>query len=78
MSCPFKLLVSQDSSFSGHKMHQDAPRYRRDLIIAASCVSAAGVLILVQKLMYRLFDHVEGGVEDKAAQDAKQKSLVVF
>lgn len=39
------------------------PRYRRGLIIAASCVIAGAVVILFLKLLYRLFDHGDAGVE---------------
>lgn len=41
----------------------DAPRYRRGLIIAASCVIAGAVVILVLKLLYRIFDNGDKGVE---------------
>lgn len=41
----------------------DAPRYRRGLIIAAACVIAGAVVILVLKLLYRIFDHGDKGVE---------------
>ncbi|KAH6873405.1 major facilitator superfamily domain-containing protein [Thelonectria olida] len=43
----------------------DAPRYRRGLIIAASCAIAAAVVILMWKLLYRLFDGGDAGVETK-------------
>lgn len=41
----------------------DAPRYSRGLIIAASCTISAALVILVWKLLYRIFDHGDGGVE---------------
>lgn len=41
----------------------EAPRYRHGLIIAASCAIAAAVVILVLKLLYRIFDNGEKGVE---------------
>jgi MFS family permease len=71
------VMSIQIAGFPGQQLFrtQDAPRYRRGLIIAASCVIAAAVLILVQKLMYRLFDGGEGGVEMQAAKDAEQKRL---
>lgn len=71
------VMMIQIAGFPGQQLFrtQDAPRYRRGLIIAASCVIAGAVLILVQKLMYRLFDGGEGGVEVKAAKDAEQKRL---
>lgn len=40
----------------------DAPRYRHGLIIAASCAIAAAFVILVWKLLYRLFDGKDQGV----------------
>ena len=43
----------------------DAPRYTRGLIIAASCTIASAVVILVWKLLYRLFDGGDSGVERK-------------
>lgn len=39
----------------------DAPRYSRGLVIAASCACAAAVIILVWKLLYRLFDRANMG-----------------
>lgn len=41
----------------------DAPRYTRGLSIAAGCAIAATVVILVYKLLYRLFDNGDAGVE---------------
>jgi len=35
------------------------------LIIAASCAIAATAIILIWKLLYRLFDHGDAGVESK-------------
>ncbi|KAM0344500.1 hypothetical protein ACHAPU_007473 [Fusarium lateritium] len=43
----------------------DAPRYTRGLSIAAGCAIAAAVVILVWKLLYRLFDNGDAGVEAK-------------
>ena len=43
----------------------DAPRYKYGLIVAASCAIAAAVVILVWKLLYRLFDGGDSGVEAK-------------
>lgn len=40
----------------------DVPRYRRGLIIAASCAIAAAVVILVWKVLYRLFNGKDQGV----------------
>jgi hypothetical protein len=54
-------------------MLPDAPRYRRGIIIAASCAIAAGVVILIWKLLYRLFDGGDAGVETK--HDAMESRL---
>ena len=51
----------------------DAPRYQRGLIIAASCVIAGAAVILVQKLLYRLFDHGDAGVEAKYGVEPEQE-----
>lgn len=40
----------------------DAPRYSHGLIIAASCAIAATGVILVWKLLYRLFDNGDYGI----------------
>lgn len=47
----------------------DAPRYRRGLVIAASCAIAAAVLILVWKVLYRLFDGKDQGVRVLSSVD---------
>lgn len=44
----------------------DAPRYTRGLIIAASCAIAASVVILGWKVLYRILDNGDSGVEAKA------------
>ncbi|KAL2208186.1 MFS general substrate transporter [Sarocladium strictum] len=61
------VMSIQLANFPGNQLfrQQDAPRYTRGLIIAASCTIAAAVAILVQKLLYRLFDGGDGGVETK-------------
>lgn len=46
-------------------LRTDAPRYVRGLIIAASCTIAGAVVILAWKLLYRLFDGGDSGVEKK-------------
>lgn len=46
-------------------MSADAPRYKYGLIVAASCAIAATVVILSWKLLYRLFDGGDSGVEAK-------------
>lgn len=43
----------------------DAPRYKYGLVIAAACAIAATVVILFWKLLYRLFDGGDSGVEAK-------------
>lgn len=43
----------------------DAPRYKYGLIVAAACAISATVVILFWKLLYRLFDGGDSGVEVK-------------
>lgn len=45
----------------------DAPRYSQGLIIAASCTTAAAALILLWKLLYRLYDCGDTGVKITAS-----------
>lgn len=52
----------------------DAPRYSRGLIIASSCAIAAAVVILILKLLYRLFDNGDAGVEAKYDVSSRQDS----
>ncbi|KAJ9630375.1 hypothetical protein H2204_008440 [Knufia peltigerae] len=61
------VMSIQLAGFPGNQLFtaQDAPRYRHGLIIAASCAVAGAVVILGWKLLYRLFDHGEGGVETR-------------
>lgn len=49
-------------------LYVDAPRYKRGLIIAASCVIAATAVILLWKMLYRLLDGGDGGVERAALE----------
>lgn len=44
----------------------DAPRYTRGLVIAASCAIAASVVILGWKILYRILDNGDSGVEARA------------
>ncbi|EEU41532.1 uncharacterized protein NECHADRAFT_54014 [Fusarium vanettenii 77-13-4] len=59
------VMSIQLANFPGNQLFraQDAPRYTRGLSIAAGCTIAAAVVILVWKLLYRLFDHGDAGVE---------------
>ncbi|KAM5343933.1 hypothetical protein ACJ41O_012470 [Fusarium nematophilum] len=61
------VMSIQLAGFPGNQLFraQDAPGYTRGLIIAACCAIAAAVVILVWKLLYRLFDHGDAGVESK-------------
>ncbi|RAH67269.1 MFS general substrate transporter [Aspergillus aculeatinus CBS 121060] len=54
---------------------QDAPRYTRGLIIAASCAIGAAVIILVWKVLYRVFDWEDNLAEREQAgsYDASRK-----
>ncbi|PYH77023.1 MFS general substrate transporter [Aspergillus uvarum CBS 121591] len=47
---------------------QDAPRYTRGLIIAASCAIGGAVIILVWKVLYRMFDHEDNIAEKEQAR----------
>jgi hypothetical protein len=58
-----KCCTIQHIITSGANIVTDAPRYRHGFITAASCAIAAAVLILVWKVLYRVFDHGDGGVE---------------
>ncbi|KAH8705240.1 major facilitator superfamily domain-containing protein [Talaromyces proteolyticus] len=61
------VMSIQLANFPGNVLFQtqDAPRYTHGLIIAASCVIAAAVVILFWKLLYRVFDNGDRGVEAK-------------
>ncbi|KAJ9269983.1 hypothetical protein DTO212C5_3953 [Paecilomyces variotii] len=61
------VICIQLANFPGNQLFrtQDAPRYKYGLIVAASCAIAATVVILVWKLLYRLFDDGDAGVEAK-------------
>ncbi|KAH7304204.1 major facilitator superfamily domain-containing protein [Stachybotrys elegans] len=61
------VMSIQLANFPGNQLFrdQDAPRYSRGLSIAAGCAIAAAAIILVWKLLYRLFDHGDSGVEEK-------------
>jgi hypothetical protein len=62
------------AGFARANLRVDAPRYKRGLIIAASCTIAAAVVILAWKLLYRLFDGGDGGVEKKALEEPQYDS----
>lgn len=73
------VMSIQLAGFPGQQLFraQDAPRYRHGLIIAASCVISGAVLVLVWKLLYRLFDGGDSGIERKEEEDAvKHESAV--
>ncbi|KAL2672728.1 hypothetical protein Neosp_013442 [[Neocosmospora] mangrovei] len=59
------VMSIQLANFPGNQLFrtQDAPRYTRGLSIAAGCAIAAAGVILIWKLLYRLFDHGDSGVE---------------
>jgi hypothetical protein len=73
------VMSIQMAGFPGQQLFraQDAPRYRRGLIIAASCVIAASVVILIWKLLYRLYDGGDGGVEVKVEKREEKSEAVV-
>ncbi|KAG8408581.1 hypothetical protein J3458_019613 [Metarhizium acridum] len=64
------VMSIQLANFPGNQLFrtQDAPRYKRGLIIAASCTIAASAVILVWKMLYRLLDGGDGGVEKAALE----------
>ncbi|CAH0036161.1 unnamed protein product [Clonostachys rhizophaga] len=59
------VMSIQLANFPGNQLFrdQDAPRYTRGLSIAAGCALAAAAVILLWKLLYRLFDNGDAGVE---------------
>ncbi|KAJ5980525.1 vitamin H transporter [Penicillium waksmanii] len=61
------VMCIQLANFPGNQLFrtQDAPRYKYGLIVAAACAIAATVVILFWKLLYRLFDGGDSGVEAK-------------
>ncbi|KAJ5272347.1 vitamin H transporter [Penicillium angulare] len=61
------VMCIQLANFPGNQLFQtqDAPRYRNGLIIASACAIAASVVILVWKLLYRLFDGGDAGLKSK-------------
>jgi MFS family permease len=71
------VMAIQIAGFPGQQLFrtQDAPRYKRGLIIAASCVLAGAALILVWKALYRLFDNGEGGVEIASKEEVRKESV---
>ncbi|EFY94802.2 Major facilitator superfamily domain, general substrate transporter [Metarhizium robertsii ARSEF 23] len=64
------VMSIQLANFPGNQLFrtQDAPRYKRGLIIAASCAIAATAVILLWKMLYRLLDGGDGGVERAALE----------
>ncbi|KAH6647168.1 major facilitator superfamily domain-containing protein [Truncatella angustata] len=62
------VMSIQLANFPGNQLFttQDAPRYIHGLSIAAGCAIAAAVVILIWKLLYRLFDHGDYGVEKQS------------
>ncbi|KAH8169458.1 major facilitator superfamily protein [Sarocladium implicatum] len=61
------VMSIQLANFPGSQLfrQQDAPRYTYGLTIAAGCAIAAAVVILVWKILYRMFDNGDSGVEKK-------------
>ncbi|KAJ4153173.1 hypothetical protein LMH87_009673 [Akanthomyces muscarius] len=73
------VMSIQLANFPGNQLFrtQDAPRYRYGLLVAASCAIAATGVILVWKLLYRLFDGGDSGVEAKKDPEYRQAEAVV-
>jgi len=59
------IMIISDQHLKDLTSSTDAPRYKYGLIVAASCAIAAAVIILVWKLLYRIFDGGDSGVETK-------------
>jgi hypothetical protein len=59
------VMSIQLAGFPGNQLfrQEDAPRYRSGLITAAACTISGVFVICVWKLLYRLFDHGDRGVE---------------
>ncbi|SPN98645.1 related to nicotinamide mononucleotide permease [Cephalotrichum gorgonifer] len=57
---------------------QDAPRYTRGLAIAGACAVAGAVVIMVWKILYRMFDGGDSGVEvtEKGSRDVEEQYCV--
>ena len=72
------VMCIQIAGFPGQQLFRtaDAPRYKPGFIIAASCVLAGAVVILVWKLLYRLFDGGDSGVERPVDKENGQVSAV--
>ncbi|KGQ04389.1 putative transporter [Beauveria bassiana D1-5] len=71
------VMCIQLANFPGNQLFrtQDAPRYRHGLLVAAFCAIAATVVILVWKLLYRLFDAGDCGVGAKRTKDQGTSEL---
>lgn len=67
------VMSIQLAGFPGSQLFRqaDAPRYQNGLITAASCAIAGAVVIVVWKLLYRVFDHGDGGVEVVGRRDGE-------
>ncbi|KAH7142756.1 major facilitator superfamily domain-containing protein [Dactylonectria estremocensis] len=72
------VMSIQLANFPGNQLFrtQDAPRYKRGFLIAASCAISGAVVILIWKLLYRLFDHGDGGVEDRGLRVTDEQETV--
>lgn len=73
------VMSIQIAGFPGQQLFQakDAPRYKPGFITAASCVIAGAVVILVWKLLYRLFDGGDSGVEHLEERPVDKAESVV-
>ncbi|KAL2867752.1 MFS general substrate transporter [Aspergillus lucknowensis] len=72
------VMSIQLANFPGNQLFrtEDAPRYKRGLVIAASCSIAATAVILLWKLLYHLFDGGDAGVEAKRRRAEPSESEV--
>ncbi|UNI24976.1 hypothetical protein JDV02_010689 [Purpureocillium takamizusanense] len=69
------VMSIQLANFPGNQLfrQQDAPRYKRGLVIAAVCALAASAVILVWKVLYRIFDNGDAGVEGQSEFETRQE-----
>ncbi|KAF4121897.1 Major Facilitator Superfamily, partial [Geosmithia morbida] len=64
------VVSLQLANFPGSQLFEDsdAPRYTHGFIVAAACTIAAAVVILVWKVLYRIYDNGDTGVKSDLAE----------
>lgn len=65
------VMSIQLAGFPGSQLFRQsaAPRYRHGLIIAAACAISGAVVIMLWKLVYRIFDHGDSGLNKVESRD---------